>query len=158
MSTYTTTARTILAASFPTSDGAARAAGSVAGALPESVGNTAVVWVLPDGTPKFHESKDWGAGRGGLVGGALGLIIGPVGMLVGTGAGILAAKLRDAGFRDNQLEKLGRTLGPDDSVVVFDLNREAILTASNLLASLGASQIVTADIDANVAALFALAE
>lgn len=158
MSTHTTTARAILAASFPTSDGAARAAGSVTGALPECVGNTAVVWVMPDGTPKFHESKGLGAGRGGLVGGALGLITGPVGMLVGTGAGILAAKLRDAGFRDNQLEKLGRTLGPNDSVVVFDLDREAILTASNILASLAATEIVTADVDANVAALFASAE
>ena len=77
------TERKILAASFPTPEGGSRAGGAMAGALPEKIGNTAVLYVKPDGSAKFVESKDWGAGRGALLGGAIGLIGGPVGVVAG---------------------------------------------------------------------------
>src|SRR2546430_16791922 len=76
-------ARKILAASFTTPDGGSRAAGALGGALRDKIGNTAVLFVRPDGKAKFVESKDWGAGRGALLGGAIGIIGGATGSIAG---------------------------------------------------------------------------
>ena len=108
--------RKILAASFPTPDGGSRAAGAIGGALPDKVGNTAVLFVKPDGKAKFVESRDWGAGRGALVGGVIGIIGGPIGILAGGTIGALASKLRDSGFKNDQLEALGKSLVPGSSL------------------------------------------
>ncbi len=147
--------RTIVAASFPTPDGGSRAGGAIAGAFPDLVGNTAVLHVQEDGTPKFVESKDWGAGRGALLGGALGIIGGPVGMLAGGGIGALASKLRDAGFKNDQLEELGRSLGPGHSAAVVEIAGSGVDTAKALAQVLGATKIVVESVDSSVADLFA---
>lgn len=149
-----TSERKILAAAFPTPDGASRAAGAVGGAYPEKVGNTAVLRVDANEKVKFVESKDWGAGRGALVGGAIGIIGGPVGVLAGGGIGALAAKLRDSGFKNDQLEELGRSLSAESSAVVIELASDAIPVARELLKPLGAQAIVVEDLDASVASLF----
>ena len=65
-----------------------------------------------DGKVKFIESKDWGAGRGALLGGAIGIIGGPIGILAGGSIGALTSKLRDSGFKNNQLETLGKSMQP----------------------------------------------
>ena len=104
-------ARKILAASFSTSDGGSRGAGALGGALRDKIGNTAVLYVRPDGKAKFVESKDWGAGRGALLGGAIGILGGPLGIIAGGSIGALVSKLRDSGFKNDQLEQLGRSLG-----------------------------------------------
>src|SRR5436189_6455400 len=111
-------ARKVLAASFTTPDRGSRAAGALGGAMRDKIGNTAVLFVKPDGKAKFVESRDWGAGRGALLGGAIGIIGGPVGMLAGGAIGALTAKLRDSGFKNDQLEELGRSLEPNTSAVV----------------------------------------
>jgi hypothetical protein len=147
--------RNIVAASFKTSDGGTRAGGAIAGAFPDKVGNTAVLLVKPDGTPKFIESKDWGAGRGALLGGAIGIIGGPIGIIAGGGIGALAAKLHDAGFKDAQLEELGKSLQPGQSAVVVEIGRDAVDTAKALAQALGSTTIVVEDIDSSVADLFA---
>jgi uncharacterized membrane protein len=144
----------ILAASFATLDGGSRGAGSVGGAFPEKVGNAAVLHVKPDGKVKFVETRDWGAGRGALVGGVIGIIGGPIGILAGGSVGALAAKLRDSGFKNSQLEELGKSLGPNGSAVVIDIAADAIPTAQELLQTLGAKQIVVEEIDSSVASLF----
>ncbi|MGC5170672.1 DUF1269 domain-containing protein [Microbacterium sp. DT81.1] len=154
--TESTPTQQILAATFATPDGASRAAAAVASSHLEKVANTAVLYVKPDGTPKFVESKDWGAGRAGLVGGAIGLIGGPLGVLAGSTIGVLASRLRDMGFKNSELERLGATLAPDQSAVVFDIATDAVQSATGILESLDATQIVTEDVDAGVAALFAL--
>lgn len=146
--------RKILAATFAGPDGATRAATVLAGGVPGEIANTAVFIVQPDGKAKFVETKDWGPGRGALLGGAVGLIIGPLGMLTVGGLGALAAKLRDAGFPDKQLEKLGHQLAPNSSAIVVDIAGEAVGTARDLLGPLGVLDVVVADIDANVAHLF----
>jgi Protein of unknown function (DUF1269) len=148
-------ARKIFAASFATPDGGGRAAGAIGGALPDEVGNTAVLFVKPDGSAKFVESKDWGAGRGALLGGAIGIIGGPLGILAGGGIGALAAKLRDSGFKNDQLEQLGRSLEPNHSAVVVELAAEGVDTAKKLVEPLGATEVVVEDLDAGVATLFA---
>jgi hypothetical protein len=148
------TGRRILAAAFPTLDGARRAAGAVGGAFPDKVGNTAVLQVSAEEKVKFVESKDWGAGRGALVGAALGIIGGPPGMLVGGGIGALAAKLRDSGFDDKELERLGETLVPRSSAVVIEIAGETAGTARKLLDALDAQVVVEQPIDTSVAGLF----
>jgi len=147
--------RKLLAASFETPDGGTRGAGSIGGAFPDKVGNAAVLFVKPDGGVKFVESKDWGAGRGALVGGVVGIIGGPIGMLAGGGVGALAAKLRDSGFKNDQLEQLGKSLVPNSSAAVLEIGADAVPDAEQILKILGATQIVVEDIEGGVADLFA---
>jgi uncharacterized membrane protein len=146
--------RIIFAASFASADGGSRAAGAIAGGLAGQVGNTAVLVVRPDGTPKFTESKDWGAGRGALIGGAIGILGGPLGIIAGGSIGALAAKLRDSGFKNDQLEQLGTSLGPGHSAVVVEIASDAVDTAKALAKALGSTNDVVEDIDSNVAELF----
>jgi uncharacterized membrane protein len=147
--------RKILAASFETPDGGARAAGAIGGAFPDKVGNTAVLHVKPDGKVKFAESKDWGAGRGALLGGVIGIIGGPIGIVAGGSIGALTSKLRDSGFKNDQLETLGTSLGPNGSAVVVELAADTVEGAKELLKPLGSKEVVEEDIDASVADLFA---
>jgi hypothetical protein len=147
--------RKIVAASFDTADGGSRGAGACGGAFPDKVGNAAVLHVKPDGEVKFVESKDWGAGRGALVGGALGIIGGPLGMLAGGGIGALASKLRDSGFKNDQLEQLGKSLGAGGSAAVVEIAAEAAPVAEQLLRTLGAKEVVVEGVDSSVADLFA---
>jgi uncharacterized membrane protein len=148
------TNRKILAASFDDLNGAGRGAGAIGGAFPDKLGNTAVLQVSPDGKVKFTESRDWGAGRGALLGGVIGIIGGPVGILAGGGIGALAAKVRDSGFKNDQLEQLGKSLAPGNSAVVFELAADAVPTAEELLKTLGAKELVSEQLDSSVAALF----
>src|SRR5881392_1315182 len=133
--------RQLLAASFSTPDGGSRAAGAIGGAFPDRVGNTAVLHVKPDGGVKFVESKDWGAGRGALLGGVIGIIGGPIGIVAGGSIGALAAKLRDSGFKNDQLERLGKSLGPNSSAVVLEIASDVMPTAEQLLKTLGAQDV-----------------
>jgi len=149
-----TAERKIVAAAFPTPEGGTRGAGAVGGAFPDKVGNAAVLRVSPEGKVKFVESKDWGAGRGALVGGAIGILGGPIGILAGGGIGALAAKLRDSGFNNHQLEQLGGTLTENSSAVVIEIAADAVPTAKALLEALGAPHIVVEAIDSSVADLF----
>ena len=147
--------RNIIAASFSTPDGGSRAAGAIGGAFPDKVGNTALLHVKPDGKPKFIESKDWGAGRGALLGGVIGIIGGPIGIVAGGRIGALASKLRDSGFKNDQLEQLGRSLGPGNSAVVVEIAADAVDTAKTLAQTLGATNVVSEGVDSSVADLFA---
>ena len=147
--------RQLLAASFSTPDGGSRAAGAIGGAFPDRVGNTAVLHVKPDGGVKFVESKDWGAGRGALLGGAIGIIGGPIGILAGGSIGALVSKLRDSGFKNDQLDQLGKSLQPNTSAVVVEIAGDAIDTAKQVLEPLGAQNFVVEDLDESVASLFA---
>jgi uncharacterized membrane protein len=147
--------RKVLAASFSTTDGGSRAAGAIGGSMPDKVGNTAVLHVRSDGKAKFVESKDWGAGRGALLGGAIGIIGGPLGILAGGGIGALASKLRDSGFKNDDLETLGRSLGPGNSAVVVEIAAGTAKTAEALARTLGAGEVVIEAVDAEITELFA---
>jgi uncharacterized membrane protein len=76
------------------------------------------------GNLHINEPSDWGwrkgAVAGGIVGAAVGLIAGPVGWatLGGAAIGGLAAKLRDSGFNDSELRRLGEGLTPGTSALV----------------------------------------
>jgi uncharacterized membrane protein len=144
-----------VAASFSTPEGGSRGGGAVGGAFPDKVGNVAVLHVRPDGKAKFVESKDWGAGRGALLGGVIGIIGGPIGILAGGSVGALASKLRDSGFKNDQLEQLGKSLTPNGSAVVLEIAGDAVPTVEQVLKTLGAQEVVVEDVDTNVANVFA---
>ena len=146
--------RKILAASFATSDGGSRAAGAIGGAMRDRIGNTAVLFVKPDGKAKFVESKDWGAGRGALLGGAIGILGGPLGIVAGGAIGAAVSKLRDSGFKNDQLEQLGKSLQPNSSAVVVEIAGDAIDQAKGIIEPLGAENFVEEDLDESVASLF----
>lgn len=148
------TARNLMAATFSAPDGGSRAAAAIGGAMPDKVGNTAVLYVQPNGKAKFTESKDWGAGRGALLGGAIGLIGGPVGVLAAGGIGALTSKLRDSGFKNDELERLGETLGPNSSAVVIEIASDAVKVAEQIVQPLGVNEVVVQSVDASVASLF----
>ncbi|HKD33409.1 MAG TPA: DUF1269 domain-containing protein [Gaiellaceae bacterium] len=148
-------ARKILAATFTTPDGGSRGAGALGGGMRGKIGNTAVLYVRPDGKAKFVESKDWGAGRGALLGGAIGILGGPLGIIAGGSIGALVSKLRDSGFKNDQLEQLGKSLQPNSSAIVVEIASDAIDTAKELLTPLGAQNFVVEDLDESVASLFA---
>jgi uncharacterized membrane protein len=67
-------------------------------------------------------------GIGALVGGALGLLAGPVGVITFGAAGAvmggLTAKLDDVGFDDERLEMLGETLEPGKSAILAVLESQ----------------------------------
>jgi uncharacterized membrane protein len=147
-------ARKLIAATFETPDGGSRAAGAIGGSMPDKIGNTAVLFVKPDGKAKFTESKDWGAGRGALLGGAIGIIGGPLGIVAGASIGGLTSKLRDSGFKNDQLEQLGKTLRPNSSAVVIEIAGDAVDQARKLLEPLNAQEVVVQDVDSSVASLF----
>src|SRR5262249_4848502 len=133
-------------------DGGTRAAGAIGGAMPDKIGNTAVLHVRSDGKAKFIESKDWGAGRGALLGGVIGIIGGPIGILAGGTIGALTSKLRDSGFKNDQLGALGKTLGPNSSAVVVEIAADAVPTARELIEPLKPREGEEA-VDSSVAAL-----
>ncbi|MFD4420959.1 DUF1269 domain-containing protein [Agromyces sp. NPDC058484] len=149
-----TAQREIVAVAFATPDGASRAAASLAGAYFEKIENAAVLTVRPDGTPKFIESSDWGMGRGALVGGIIGLIGGPLGVLAGSGIGALATRLRDTGFRNDQLRQLGSSLNPGRSALVVEIDASVTMAATELLRSLGTTSIVVVPMTADLSKLF----
>jgi uncharacterized membrane protein len=87
--------------------------------------DTAVIMVDPDGTFHIKDSEDVGmgkgAGRGAIVGGLIGLLAGPAGVVIGAGTGALIGGLfneGDDGFKDEGLEALAEKLKPGSSAIV----------------------------------------
>ena len=74
------------------------------------------------------EKISGGARIGALVGGALGILAGPVGVITlgaaGAVVGGLSAKLDDVGFDDERLEMLGETLEPGKSAILAVLESQ----------------------------------
>jgi len=88
--------------------------------------DAAVIRQDADGGVTYHETGDMttgkGAGIGALVGGVIGILGGPAGIVIGAGAGAIvggAAAHGDAGFDDDSLETLGVALKPGTSAVAL---------------------------------------
>jgi uncharacterized membrane protein len=129
----------------------AKAAGLV------TIDDAAVLTKDADGKLHLREPSDWGGGRGaalgGVAGAALGLLAGPIGLATGLGAliGGLAAKLRDSGFSDDRLRKLGESLKPGTSAIVAVVEHRWVETLEKQLAEAGADT-VTEQVGADIAA------
>jgi len=97
-----------------------------------NIEDVAVIRKEDDGRIHIKETDDMGggagAGIGALVGGAIGLLGGPVGVLAGAGLGAavggLAAKLHDAGIDDDRLRQIGDALAPGTSAIVAVVGKE----------------------------------
>src|SRR5437899_1111653 len=78
-----------------------------------------------DGKVHFEETADpsgkkW-AKRGAIAGGLVGLIFPPsivVGAVVGGGGGGIWGKIRDKGFKDDDLKSIGESLPPGSSAII----------------------------------------
>ena len=117
-------------------------------------GNAAVLYVQPNGTPKFVESKDWGAGRGARrwPGRHHRWSAGDACRQRYRRHRSQAARHR---FQRPPAHRLSNTLGLNSSAVVIELATDAVPDAQRLLAALGATQVVVEPIDQDVSALFA---
>ena len=107
---------------------------------------------------KLHvkETGDMGGGKGAVVGGVTGAVIGvlagPVGWVALGGAAIggLVAKMRDSGFKDERLRKLGEGLGPGNSCIVAVVEHTWVAQVEKQLAEQSAN-VVTEQISADIA-------
>ena len=87
--------------------------------------DAAVIVRRADGKVTFEETADpsgkkW-AKRGAIAGGVVGLIFPPTliaGAVVGGGAGGIWGKIRDKGFKDDDLKAIGETMEPGTSAII----------------------------------------
>src|SRR5215471_8666245 len=113
-----------IVAAFPDEGGAAKALKELRGVDKDLIGikQAAVLVRTTDGKLEIRESHHVGRGAvlGGLAGAVVGLVAGPVGWVAVGGAaiGALAARLRDSGFPDARLKELGEALTPGTSALV----------------------------------------
>ncbi len=107
--------------------------------------DAAVLQRSQDGTLKISEVVgDMHGGKGAVFGGVsgavIGLLAGPVGWMTGIGAlaGGLAAKLRDSGFKDERLRKLGESLTAGTSALIVLADYRSFAEIEKDLANAGA--------------------
>lgn len=88
--------------------------------------DAAVIRQDAEGGVHYHETGDMstgkGAGIGAIIGGVIGILGGPTGIVVGAGAGAIiggAAAHGDAGIDDKGLEQLGVALKPGTSAMAL---------------------------------------
>jgi uncharacterized membrane protein len=114
-----------------------------------------------DASGKLHISEvndmtgTKGAGVGVVVGAALGILTGGATLAiagVGAIAGGLAAKLRDSGFKDERLKKLGESLKPGSSAIVALTGDKSLAAeAQKEFRKAGAADVLIEEISADVA-------
>ncbi len=95
-----------------------------------------------------------GAGIGALIGGSIGLILGPGAILTGAAGALIggfAAKLSDGGFPDERLKEIGAGLKPETSAIVAVIEHRWVDDLQNELAEAGA-QVMTQSIAADISA------
>lgn len=111
-------------ASFQTPDGASSALQLLKSVWGDVVALKEAAVVVRDGDDKLQIKESHhvalGAVVGAIVGTVVGLIVGPVGPVAAGGAaiGALANRLRDTGFPDERLKRIGEALTPGTSVLV----------------------------------------
>ena len=151
----------LIVAAFQDEDGAKQALKELKAAKKEhliKIDNAAVIRKDKKGKLHIKETKDMGGGKGavigGVVGAAIGVITGGVGLaVVGAGAlvGGLAAKLRDGGFKDDRLKKVGEGLTPGSSAIVAVIEHKWVPELEEAMQEAGAD-VLTETISADIAA------
>jgi uncharacterized membrane protein len=144
-------------AAFPDMDGAAKALEELRKADKDliKVKQAAVLVRDADGKLKIQESHHVGRGAvlGGLAGAVVGIVTGPVGWVTvgGVAVGALAARLRDSGFKDDRLKEVGEALEPGTSALIAIIEDRWAAQLEEQLREAGA-RIVTEAVKADVAA------
>jgi uncharacterized membrane protein len=159
-----TTAHHLLVATFGDEERASRALlGLLAAVGHDAIGMSAVVVRRHDGKVRFAETKDRTGGQGAIAGAGVGAMAALVGVLftplallsapIGAVIGGLVGTLRDTGYDDHDLVALGHDLTPGQSALIVDLGDDLLDTARREFEEAGASRVVTAAVDADLAAI-----
>jgi len=119
--------------------------------------DAAVIRKDEKGRLHIKETGDWGGGKGAaagaVIGGVIGLVTGPGAILVGAAGAViggLAAKLRDSGFPNDRLEKLGEGLEPGTSAIVAVIEHKWVQQLEREMEEAGAD-VLTEAIAADIA-------
>jgi uncharacterized membrane protein len=145
-------------ASFRFEDGAGNALGKLKDIAKQQglgVQNAAVLKVSDDGKLRIKETADLSGGKGMVLGGVVGGVIGLFGSTViwplgiGAAVGGLAAKLRDSGFPNQKLNEVGARLQPGNSLLIVAVDDAAVEPVSGILKDAGAD-VVREAIDGKV--------
>lgn len=118
--------------------------------------NVAVLRCDREGKVHISEPTDMGGRRGaaigGIVGGLAGLLFGPIALAAVGGAAIggTVAKLRDSGFDDARLRKLGESLQPGTSAILAVIEHVWVTELEAELQRAGA-EVVTQELASDIA-------
>jgi uncharacterized membrane protein len=119
--------------------------------------NAAVLRKDKKGKLHIKETADMGGGKGAVLGGVTGAVIGVlagpllvVPAAVGALVGGLAAKLRDGGFSDERLKRIGEGLQPESSAIIAIVEHKWVQTVEQELAEAGAD-LFTESLSADIA-------
>ena len=123
-----------------------------------TIKDAAIIQKDPSGKLRVKETADSGSGKGAgiglLAGGAIGLIGGPLGLILwgatGALAGGVAAKLHDSGIKNDELRKIGDELKPGGSALVVVIHPNWTSTVEQELTAAGA-QVSTVGLAAEIA-------
>lgn len=100
-------------------------------------GNAAVIRRDAGGKMHIAETHDWGMGKSALLGGLVGIVLPGVGIAAGVLGGALIAQLRDGGFPDDALKRLGGGLAPHASALVILVEATQQTEAERVLVEAG---------------------
>jgi len=120
--------------------------------------DTAIIMVDSEGTFHIKDSDDVGlgkgAGRGAIIGGVVGLLAGPAGVVIGAGTGALIGGLfneGDDGFKDEGLDALAEKLARNSSAIVAVVP-EVWITEFEILLSKHSDDVSIRVLDKKIAA------
>ena len=137
-------------ARFRNEDGASNALDKLKQAKKDQnldIQNAAVLKMGDDRKLRIKETADMSTGRGLVVGGVVGGVIGLFGSTVlwplgiGAAVGGLAARLRDSGFPNQKLQEVGARLQPGNSLLIVAVADAAAEPVSGILRDAGADLI-----------------
>lgn len=137
-------------ASYRFEDGASNALDKIKYMNKESpigIQNAAALKMGADGKLRIHETADMSGGKGMVVGGVVGGVIGLLGSTViwplgiGAAAGALAARMRDSGFPNQRLKEVGASMRPGHSLLIVAVDEAAVGQVSRILKDSGADVI-----------------
>jgi uncharacterized membrane protein len=146
-----------IVAAFPTEQGASDVLKELKGIDRDTmkVREAAVLVRTAEDKLEIRESHHVGKGAvvGGVAGAVVGLITGPIGWVTvgGAAVGALAARLRDSGFPDERLRQIGEGLKPGTSALVAIVEHRWVLEVERQMREAGA-ELATEAIKADVAA------
>ena len=150
----------LIVAAYETEDGAKRAIADLKKAKKEkliAIKDAAILRKDKKGKLHISETGDLSARQGAAFGGVVGAGIGAVAgtalagpAVVGALVAGLASKLRDTGFDNKRLERLGRSLLPESSALVAVVEHKWVKKIASSLEKAGAD-LITAEVAQDVA-------
>ena len=143
----------LIVAAYTTEEGANHALGDLTEAQRDGTIEIKDAAVLrKDANSRLHvdDTRDKGIGRGALLGGVtgavVGLLAGPVGWatLGGVAIGSLASKLRESGVSDQRLKQIGESLTPRSSALIAVIEERWVSEVERVIAQTGAEMATEA--------------